>query len=127
MSYFDANRPPVLVSGFSYFPSGAVQAMTYGNNMYHRVDMNNRLQPCRVRTRTATMSAVLCSAADPTGDFLQLKYGYNHGVSNNGSVMSTNATGQQSFSRAFTYDSAGTASTSRVLEFGQWPPSFVNC
>jgi RHS repeat-associated protein len=100
----DAQHPGTLASGLVYNPAGALEYMLFGNGLYQRLDMNNRLQPCRMRVTTATTSGVLCSATDPTGDLSQMKYGFNHSTANNGNVMTWSGTGAQSFSRTYTYD-----------------------
>jgi len=100
----DSQHPGTLASNFGYSPTGAVQYVKFGNNLYHRVDMNNRLQPCRVRLTAGTTSEVQCTSADPTGDFYQMKYAFNHGTANDGNVMSWSAYGIQNFSKSYTYD-----------------------
>jgi RHS repeat-associated protein len=102
----DAQHPGTLLTVplGGYNAAGAIENMIYGNGLYHRVDMNDRLQPCRMRVNAAAISAVNCTAGDPTGDVLQFKFSFNHGTANNGNVMSWTATGAQTFNRTYTYD-----------------------
>ncbi len=52
-----------------------------------------------------------CTDAVPGGNVLDLNYGFNSGTTNNGNVASIAATGNQSFSRSYTYDSLNRIAT----------------
>jgi RHS repeat-associated protein len=103
-SYVDANHPATLASNVTYLPTGQIGLMTYGNGLTGTYAANNRVQPCRYDTNSSAASLKLCTDATPSGSMLDFTYGYNWGSKDNGDVMSMSATGQQSFSRSYTYD-----------------------
>jgi RHS repeat-associated protein len=62
------------------------------------------VQPCRYDTNSSGTPLKLCTDATPSGSMLDFTYGFNWGSKDNGDVMSMAATGQQTFSRSYTYD-----------------------
>jgi YD repeat-containing protein len=103
-SLVDAQHPASLVSGVTYFPSGASQQMTLGNGLMERMVLNTRLQPCRITVYSSGTAPVNCGDAAPSGNLLDFTYGFSLGTANNGNVASWSAAGRQTFSRSYAYD-----------------------
>jgi RHS repeat-associated protein len=94
-NYVDSQHPATLVSGITYTPAGAIQQLTYGNGLADSRAYNDRFQPTQLRTYNPSTGL----------DVLNMSYGYNAGTADNGNVVSWSASGQQSFSRSYSYDS----------------------
>jgi YD repeat-containing protein len=101
----DSNHPATLATVQNYWPTGAIQKMTYGNGLTGTRAYDNRLQPCRVNVNSSATALQSCSGAIPSGNVMDLNAGFNYGSGDNGNVVSWAAAGQQSFSRSYTYDS----------------------
>jgi RHS repeat-associated protein len=91
-------------SSIGYFPNGALRKVTFGNGLIETDVLNVRLQPCRIATNSTGTPPTSCTDTTNTGNILDFTYGFNAGTSNNGNLMSWSATGNQTFSRSFTYD-----------------------
>jgi RHS repeat-associated protein len=102
-SWVDSTHPANLLSSASYFPNGSLKSATLGNGLTETSVFNSRLQPCRMATSSTGTSLTSC-ADTHTGDVLDFTYGYPSGA-NNGNISSWTATGNQTFSRSFQYDS----------------------
>src|SRR5206468_3888896 len=72
---------------------------------------NNALQPCRINVNSSGTALGACADAIPLGNVQDFNFGFNAGTSDNGNVASWTATGQQAFSRSFTYDVLNRLST----------------
>jgi len=113
-SLVDANHPATLATvdpSLGYYPHGAVRKVTFGNSLTQTAAFNNNLQPCRININSTGTALTTCGDALPSGNLQDFSYGFNTGVSDNGNVMSWLGTGQQSFSRAMTYDSVNRLAT----------------
>jgi RHS repeat-associated protein len=112
-SLVDAQHPSTLASvdsSVGYYPSGALRKVTLGNGRTETAAYNNRLQPCRMNVNSAGGYYSQCTDAAPSGNVLDFKYGFNAGT-NNGNITSWSATGNQTFSRTYTYDSLNRIAT----------------
>jgi RHS repeat-associated protein len=107
-SWSDAQHPATLFTvdpSIGYFPAGELRKGIYGNGLVQTNVYNNRLQPCLldvVNSNTVTLQT--CSDGTPSGNVLDLWMGYGT-TNNNGNVLNWNATGAQSFTRTYAYDS----------------------
>jgi RHS repeat-associated protein len=107
-SWVDGQHPGTLATAdpsVGYFPNGALRKVALGNNLIETAAYNNRLQPCRINVNTSPSSLSVCGGYAPSGTVLDFTYGFNLATSDNGNVASWSATGQQTFTRSFTYDS----------------------
>jgi RHS repeat-associated protein len=97
-SWSDGTHPPALFTADAaqgYHPHGALKLAMLGNGLAESAAYNNRLQPTEMRTYDP----------GPGTDKLKLTYGFvDANGKNNGNVMSSVATGAQSFTKAFNYD-----------------------
>jgi RHS repeat-associated protein len=108
----DSQHPATLAtvdSTLGYFPSGALRKITYGNGLTETAAFNNRLQPCRHNVNSSNTSLSTCADSIPSGNVQDFNYGFS--TANNGNVASWSATGNQSFTRTFGYDSLNRLST----------------
>jgi RHS repeat-associated protein len=122
-SLVDSNHPATLATAdatIGYFPNGALRKMTLGNSLTEISAYNSRLQPCRLGVNTSgnyyTSTPSLCTSSVPSGNLLDFTYCYNgvtpatscNGTSstttNNNNLTNWNATGQQTFTRSYSYD-----------------------
>jgi len=106
-SLVDAQHPATLAtvnSSTGYYPFGGMRNVALGNNLTNTAAFNNRLQPCRYNTNSSGSSLGSCGDAIPSGSVQDFSFGFASGT-NNGNVASMSATGQQSFSRTYSYDS----------------------
>ncbi|PYX67499.1 MAG: hypothetical protein DMG78_27595, partial [Acidobacteria bacterium] len=113
-SYVDAQHPATLAtidSSVGYYPNGAIRKMTFGNGLTQTTAFNSALQPCRINVNSTGTAFGACAAAIPSGNLQDFNYGFNLGSSDNGNIMSWTATGQQAFSRNFSYDSLNRIAT----------------
>jgi RHS repeat-associated protein len=98
-------HPGTLASALSYNAAGAIAQMTYGNGLVQTVVMNNRLQPCRINVKSSGTAPAQCGDAQPSGNFQDFAYTFTDAQRrNNGNVQSWVGTGQQGFTRSYTYD-----------------------
>jgi len=107
-SLVDSQHPATLAtvdSSVGYWPTGALRKISFANGLTETTAYNSRLQPCRSNVNSSGAYFTQCSDAAPSGTVQDFNYGYNFGSSDNGNVASWSATGQQSFSRSFLYDS----------------------
>jgi RHS repeat-associated protein len=108
----DAQHLGTLASALSYNAAGAIAQMTYGNGLVQTVVMNNRLQPCRINVKSSGTAPAQCSDAQPSGNFQDFTYTFTDAQGkNNGNVQSWSGTGQQGFTRSYTYDELNRLST----------------
>ncbi|PYU53449.1 MAG: hypothetical protein DMG48_01490, partial [Acidobacteria bacterium] len=113
-SLVDAQHPATLAtvdSTLGYYPHGAIRKMTPGNGLTQTAAFNNALQPCRINVNSSGTALGACADAIPLGNVQDFTFGFNAGTSDNGNVASWTATGQQAFSRSFTYDVLNRLST----------------
>jgi RHS repeat-associated protein len=103
-SWVDSQHPATMLSGISYNPANAMTKLTYGNGLTQTAAFNNALQPCRVNLNSSSTALATCTDAIPSGNVQDFNYGFNAGSSDNGNVATWTASGQQAFSRSFTYD-----------------------
>ena len=103
-SLSDAQHPGTLASGVSYYPTGAMRQMTYGNGLTGTNVYNQRLQPCRGNLNFSGTGLQNCGDAIPAADVQDFSYGFNFGSGDNGNVASMTAVGKQSFNRSYSYD-----------------------
>ncbi len=85
--------------------------MAFGNGLTQSAAFNNTLQPCRVNVNSSGAALGACADAIPSGNVQDFNYGFNSGSSDNGDIASWTATGQQAFSRSFTYDALNRLAT----------------
>jgi RHS repeat-associated protein len=113
-SLSDSQHPSTLYSVSSsvgYYPPGEIRDATFGNGLTETLAYNNRLQPCRVNVNSGGGYYSTCTGTTPSGNVLDFTMGYNAGSADNGNVASWSATGNQTFSRSYTYDSLNRIST----------------
>ena len=113
-SLVDSQHPATLAtvdSSFGYWPNGAIRKITLGNGLTETAAFNNRLQPCRMNVNSTGAYFNQCSDSAPNSTVQDFNYGFNFGSSDNGNVASWTATGQQTFSRSFAYDSLNRIAT----------------
>jgi len=103
-SLADANHPGTLFSSAHYNASGVLTSATAGNGLTQTAAFDGRLQPCRRNVNSSGTLLKTCTDALPSGNVLDLRYGFNYGVSDNGNVASWIAAGAQTYSRTYTYD-----------------------
>jgi RHS repeat-associated protein len=103
-SWSDSQHPATLVSGVHYNAMSYVTAATLGNGLTKTSAYNGLLQRCRVNLNSSGTALSSCTVAVPSGNVLDLNYGFNYGSGDNGNVMSFSAVGAQTFSRSYTYD-----------------------
>lgn len=104
----DTNHPGTLYTvdaTAGYTPGGVIKKATFGNSLVEARLYNSRLQPCHIILSTSGALPPDCSSAPNPANTLDFMYDYHSGSSNNGNIYQWNAAGQQTFSRAFTYDS----------------------
>ena len=103
----DSQHPGTLYSvdpSVGYYPMGGLRKASLGNGLTETLVFNNRLQPCRMNVNSTSSYFSYCTDATPSGNILDLTFGYNAGSSDNGNVASWSAVGNQIFSRTYTYD-----------------------
>jgi RHS repeat-associated protein len=110
-SISDSQHPGTLVSGIHYNAAGSVAAATLGNGLTQSAAYNARLQPCRTNVNSSGTVLGSCTAATPSGNVLDLSFGFNYGSGDNGNLMSFSAVGAQTFNRGYTYDAVNRLST----------------
>jgi RHS repeat-associated protein len=103
-STYPSGSPASLINVNTYFPSGQIGNMTYGNGLTATNVYNNRLQPCRMNLNSAGVTLLTCTDAVPGGNVLDFTYSYGTAARNNGNVMFWSATGRQTFSHTYAYD-----------------------
>jgi RHS repeat-associated protein len=107
-NYVDAQHPATLFTTDAtsgYFPNGALHKGAYGNGLTQTNVYNSRLQPCLIDVNNNGTLLQNCSDGTPAGNVLDFSMGYNAGTTNNGNLVTWNATGAQSSVRTYTYDS----------------------
>lgn len=104
-SLADAQHPATLAT-YTYGPTGAVTSLAYGNGLTSTSVFNNRLQLCRQDVNSSGTALNTCTDSTPGGSLLDYTYTWPTSTTgNNGTLSGWSATGQQSFNRAFGYDS----------------------
>jgi RHS repeat-associated protein len=106
-SLVDAQHPSMIAStdaAVGFYPAGQVRKMTLGNGLTETGAYNSRLQPCRLNVNSTSAYYTACNSALPSGNVLDITYGFGFGSNDNGDVLSWSATGQQTFNRTYTYD-----------------------
>jgi RHS repeat-associated protein len=113
-TWSDLTHPATLFTAdatVGYYPNGALRKATLGNGLSMTNVYNNRLQPCLIDVNSSSATLQTCTDSTPAGNVLDLAMNYNAGVSDNGNVAGWNATGAQSFTRSYAYDSLNRLST----------------
>jgi hypothetical protein len=106
-SWSDAQHPATLISvdaSVGYDAFGGLHKATLGNGLAMSNVYNNRLQPCLMDLNSSNTTLQTCADSTPGGNVLDLYMSYTGATGNNGNVVQWNATGAQSFIRAYTYD-----------------------
>jgi len=108
-SWVDPNHPQTLytvgnATQPNYNPAGGVNTGLLGNNLTAAYAYNNRLQPCKFDWNTSAQGLATCATSTPSTSILDFSYGFNTGTSDNGNIATWSATGQQTFTRSFAYD-----------------------
>jgi RHS repeat-associated protein len=85
-SLSDAQHPGTLASGVTYYPTGAIQQISYGNGLTGTHVYNNRLQPCRANVNSSGATLQKCTDAASAGSMQDFSYSYNAGTNDNGNV-----------------------------------------
>ncbi len=100
------------------FPGGAVHTLTLGNGLTETFAYNTRLQVCEINLNSGGISlssapnnSQNCNQTGITGTIQDFSYNYNLGVSDNGNVANWMASGQENFSRSYSYESLNRLST----------------
>ena len=110
----DAQHPATFFTADAtngFFPNGALRKAALGNGLTQTNVYNNRLQPCLIDVNNNGTLLQTCADGTPAGNVLDFAMNYNFGSSDNGNVISWNATGAQSFVRTYTYDSLNRVKT----------------
>lgn len=112
----DSNHPGTLAavdSSVGYYPPGALRKMTFGNGLTQANSVEPRLQPCRINLNSSGSYVTDgCNDGSISGTVQDFFYAFGTwGSTNNENVTIMNAAGNQSFNRAFTYDSLDRLST----------------
>jgi RHS repeat-associated protein len=113
-TFNDSQHPATLAtvdSSAGYWPQGAIQKSSLGNGLTQTSAFNNRLQPCRVNVNSSGTNLSACNSSLPSGNVQDFSYGFNAGSSDNGNVASWTGTGNQAFTRSYTYDALNRLST----------------
>jgi RHS repeat-associated protein len=113
-SWVDAQHPATLVTGASYYSSGQTLAINFGNRLLGTWFYNNRLQVCADNLNSQGVESDSCGGAfNPYGNVQSDSYDYTNFKTspNNGDVLTWFGTGQQGFSRQYTYDTLNRLST----------------
>jgi RHS repeat-associated protein len=87
-----------------FYPNGAIRKMTYGEGLTETSAYNTRLQPCRMNVNSSGTVLNTCTDTIPSGSVQDFNYGFAYGAGDNGNITSWVATGQQDFSRSYSYD-----------------------
>jgi RHS repeat-associated protein len=88
-----------------YSPMGALSSLQNGSGIVSTFYYNPRLQPCRISVKTSGTAPTQCSDTAHTGNLMDLNYGYNVGVADNGSVAQIINNLNAGRTQTFTYDS----------------------
>ena len=91
-------------TGALYSPIGALSSVQNNTNIVSSFYYNNRLQPCRISVQTSGTAPTQCSDAAHLGNLMDLTYGYNLNVSNNGNVAQITNNLNSGRSQTFSYD-----------------------
>ncbi len=118
-SFVDANHPATLTTVGKYWPSGAPELLTYGNNLSELRFLNNRFQLCRINVNTGTPALLHCSDDIPSGTVQDFYLNYNEGTADNGNLALWSASDGQTFHRTYTYDPLNRISTVSDSAAGQ--------
>ena len=100
----DSDHPGTLATINSYFAPGEIQKITLGNGLTQSSRYDSRQQPCRLNINSTATVVSSCTGSAPSGNIQDFQYGFNYGSSDNGNVASWNGSGQQAFTRSYTYD-----------------------
>ncbi|MFY9531631.1 MAG: RHS repeat-associated core domain-containing protein [Candidatus Acidiferrales bacterium] len=103
-SFVDANHPATLATVSKYWPSGAPELSTYGNNLSELRFLNNRFQLCRININTSTPTLQHCSDDVASGTVQDFYLNYNEGAADDGNLALWSASDGQTFHRTYTYD-----------------------
>jgi RHS repeat-associated protein len=115
-SLVDSQHPATLAttdSSVGYYSHGALRKMTYGNGLTQATSIERRLQPCRINLNSSGAYITDgCTDGPVSGTIQDFDYAYGGwGTTNNDSITTINAAGQQNFNRTYTYDSLNRLST----------------
>ena len=99
-----------LVSNRTYNANSLPVTTSYGNGLTEAIAYKALWQPCRINTNSSGATPG-CSDAVPSGNVLDMNYGYNVGTADNGNLITVDATGQQTLTRSYSYDSLNRLAT----------------
>jgi len=94
-----------------YAPPGTRSSLQHGTNIVPTIFYDKRLQPCRISVKTSGTAPTQCSDGSHLGNLLDLTYGYNLGVSDNGNVAQITNNLNSARTQTFSYDSMNRVST----------------
>jgi RHS repeat-associated protein len=94
-----------------FYPNGAIRKITFGNGITETSAFNSRLQPCRINVNSSATALGSCTDAIPSGSIQDYNYGFSFGAGDNGNLRAWVATGQQNFTRSYSYDHLNQLST----------------
>jgi RHS repeat-associated protein len=100
-----------LVSSIAYSPASSLTSMSESNGLTESRFYNTRFQPCQINLNSSSTMLSSCSTSVSSGNVQDFMYGYNSSSSNNGNVVSWSGSGQQTFSRSYTYDNLNRLAT----------------
>lgn len=107
VSAIDIGNNINYVTSATYGPSDSLTGFINGQNgsfggIYNTFVYNNRLQPCRIAVSNTSPVASDCLVG--WGNVLDLGYDFHLGNGDNGNLFTINKWGDQTRSKAFTYD-----------------------
>jgi RHS repeat-associated protein len=91
-------------TGALYSPIGAPSSFQNNTNIVSTFYYNNRLQPCRLSVQTSGTVPTQCSDTSHLGNILDLTYGYNLGVADNGNVSQITNNLNANRTQTYSYD-----------------------
>jgi RHS repeat-associated protein len=105
LSAVDTANAINYASGALYAASGAPASLQNNTGIVSTFFYNNRLQPCRISVQTSGAAPTQCSDTTHAANLMDLTYGYNLGVADNGNVMQITNNLNMARTQTFSYDS----------------------
>jgi RHS repeat-associated protein len=112
--WVDANHPATLASGFVYHASQVITQVDFGNGTRMTRAFNSGLQLKTLKQGTPALP----------GQFLDLEYDYDEGVSNTGQIMGITNYNDRTKDLAYTYDDFHRLATAQTAG-SHWGLSFT--
>lgn len=91
-NYVNAQHPGSLATVGQYWPTGAIQAVSFADGLTEATLYNPRLQPCRINSNTSGSYFTAwgqCSGSMPSGNVIDLENNWNGGSTDNGNLVAT--------------------------------------